>query len=124
MAEDVQALYDKLRKVLARSKAGLDVRTDTDAAYELYGKKKVTAYGKEFDGMYFVSAVRRKAYVVLYHFPAYSHPAHFAELEPPLAKCRKGKSCFHVKKADPELLDAIDRFVKQGKQVFKDAGWV
>ena len=124
MAVGKQAIFDRLRKVLARAKAGLEVRQDTDDTYELYGKKSAEVFGKRVDGVYFAAVVIKKNSVNFYFFPIYTHREEFDDLPDELGRCLKGKSCFHFKKDDDVLFDQVAQAVKKGKTVYKAAGWI
>ena len=121
---DKQAIFTKVRKLVKKYSKGMDVRSDTDKNYGLYGKKTVTAYNKTVEGMYFASAVVNKNFIGFYFFPIYTHPQEFTKIPPEIRKCLKGKSCFHIKNEDEELLSQIDGILEQGIKVYKEVGWL
>jgi len=43
---------------------------------------------------------------------------------PELLKLLKGKSCFHIKKLTPALLDQIKSALQIGYQTYQNRGWV
>ena len=43
---------------------------------------------------------------------------------PELLKLLKGKSCFHIKKLTPELLDQIKSALQVGYEAYQVRGWV
>ena len=102
----------------------MDVRSNTDVNYGLYGKKTVTAYNKEVEGMYFASAVVNKNFIGFYFFPIYTHPQEFDNVPPELKKCLKGKSCFHIKVEDEVLMAQINDLLDQGYKLYKREGWL
>ena len=121
---DKEAIFKKVRILVRKYSKNMDVRSDTDKNYGLYGKKTVTAYNKEVEGMYFASAVVNKNFIGFYFFPIYTHPQEFAKVPPTLKKCLKGKSCFHIKSEDAELLSQIDSILDQGQKLYKKEGWI
>jgi len=121
---DKPAIFEKVRTLVAKYSENMDVRSDTDKNYGLYGKKTVTAYNKEVEGMYFASAVVNKNFIGSYFFPIYTHPQEFGKVAPELKKCLKGKSCFHIKTEDEEVLAQIDKILDQGYQLYKKEGWL
>ena len=121
---DKPAIFEKVRALVAKYSENMDVRSDTDKNYGLYGKKTVTAYNKEVDGMYFASAVVNKNFIGFYFFPIYTHPQAFGKVPPELKKCLKGKSCFHIKTEDEEVLSQIDAILDQGYRLYKREGWL
>lgn len=88
------------------------------------GTKKVNYLNRVYDGMFFASVVRQKNFIGFYYFPVYTHPEHLDVVHDPLKKCLKGKSCFHIKKDDPLLLDQIDQLLTKGKDFYKSIGFL
>jgi len=62
--------------------------------------------------------------VRLYFFPIYTHADQFKDLPDNLRKCLKGKSCFHIKKMDVELEQAIRTMVRRGLEIYQQDGLV
>lgn len=101
-----------------------DIRTDNEKAYNVYGKKTVEVNNKTIEGQYFASAMMMKNHVGFYFFPIYTHKEEFqAEKYPLLLKCLKGKSCFHLKKHDPDIFLEISLILKQGADLYASIGW-
>ena len=117
-------IFNSLVKILKPYEKKLKVRTDGKSKYELSGKKKVVVWKKEIDGMFFTSVIIQKNFVGFYYFPIYTHAHEFKDLPVNLKKCLKGKSCFHIKKPDKELLTSIKQLIKKGSEIYKKAGWV
>jgi hypothetical protein len=44
--------------------------------------------------------------------------------KPELLKCLKGKSCFHIKKNDPVIMEQIKESLKIGYEMYKERGWL
>lgn len=124
MAADKTEIFKKLKGILKGCSEGLQVTANEEGKYELYGTKEVTQGKKTVDKMYFGSAVIKKGHVAYYFFPIYTHRMAFGELPEGLGKAMKGKSCFHVKKDDPELLEQIGEMTKKGLEIYKEADWV
>jgi hypothetical protein len=124
MDDNKSEIYLELVKIFAQLEKKMKVRTDGKSKYEIYGKKKVTAFKKEFDGMYFASVVIQKGSVTLYFFPIYTHVQEFKDLPEKLKKCLKGKSCFHIKKTDKEIFGLLKKMIKKGVEIYKKAGWL
>jgi len=124
MTDARDSVFAALRSILVKAAGGLAVCKDTDTAYELRGLKSVTLGPKTVDGMYFASVVKAKKDVAFYFFPTYTHPAEIGALPALLARCRTGKSCFHVGRADRAILAAIRGLVMKGKAIYKKAAWI
>jgi hypothetical protein len=95
------------------------VRKDTDAVMELAGTKPGMQGKQKVDGYYFGSVVPKPKDVRLYFFPIYTHVDTFKDIPETLRKCLKGKSCFHIKKMDEDLENAIRDMVKLGLEVYQ-----
>jgi hypothetical protein len=124
MEDQRKEIYEAVVKVLKSFKKGMRETTDGKSKYDLYGKKKVTVYNKEMDGMYFASVIIKKGFVGFYYFPQYANPKLLAQLPDNLKKCLKGKSCFHLKKLDAELLKSIKEYAKIGYDAYFKMGWI
>ena len=44
--------------------------------------------------------------------------------EPELLALLKGKSCFHVKRLDDELLSQIEAALERGVELYRERGWI
>ena len=67
----------------------------------------------------FFAAVREgKKDTALHFMPIYSHPHRFDDLPVDLRKKLTGKSCFHFKTADPEMLEAVGAMLERGRQIY------
>lgn len=121
---DKNAIFRKVRALVKKYSKDMDVRSDTDKNFGVYGTKTVTAYNKEVEGIYFASAIINKNFIGFYFFPIYTHPADFENIPPELKKCLKGKSCFHIKVEDDLLMEQIDCILNQGMKLYKKVGWL
>ena len=59
-----------------------------------------------------------------YFMPVYAEADLKAVFAPELLKLLKGKSCFHIKKLDPALLDQIKSALQVGYEAYQARGWV
>ena len=73
--------------------------------------------------MFFAAVAVRASSVALYFFPIYTHAKEF-KLPPEVKKCMSGKSCFQIKKPDPELFKQITAMVKKGAGIYRKIGWI
>jgi hypothetical protein len=56
--------------------------------------------------------------------PVYAEPEIKALFKPELLKLLKGKSCFHIKILDEELLRQIREALAAGYHQYQERGWV
>jgi hypothetical protein len=102
----------------------LRVKVTTEENYEFSGTKEVMQGKKKVDGIYFASIVPKPKDIRLYFFPIYTHVDQFQNLSPGLKKCKKGKSCFHIKKLSAEMEVEIEEMVAKGVALYKEDEWI
>lgn len=117
-------IFREIKKILTQYESKLEVRGDTDEAYHLYGKKEVQIGKRLYKGMYFASVVINKGFVGFHFFPIYTHSTEFKDLDKPLMECMKGKSCFNIKKNEPDIYKGIKKALKKGYSLYKKINYV
>jgi hypothetical protein len=122
---DMILIFEELKKLIQPYLKGTMVeRGDGKSTYALWSDKEVEVAGRKMLDVYFVGLMIQKGYVGFYFMPVYSNPKLRDELHPDLVKCLKGKSCFHIKKNDPELMKHVKDALKVGLNYFKKNDWV
>jgi hypothetical protein len=117
-------IFDKLKALLqSYAKAPLVAQDGTGGMYNLVSNKPVEILGKERE-LFFASAMVQKGYVGFYFFPIYTDPGIASVLSPELLKCLKGKSCFHIKKDDPVVMEQVKDALDKGYELYKEKGWL
>jgi len=128
MITDQDAIYDALRELLsayeppyiARKGGAKDKRS-----IELWAEGDYEAFGKRRKEIYFGGLVKQKDYVGFYFMPVYSDPQAMQRIfSERLLKTLKGKSCFHIKQLDDELVTDIKHALAEGFKVYEARGWV
>jgi hypothetical protein len=66
----------------------------------------------------------QKGYVGFYYMPVYGDPRVKELIKPELLKCLKGKSCFHIKKYDREILSQIKDALSVGYNIWHSRKWL
>lgn len=118
-------IFKQLKKLITPyGKGTMVVRGDKPGTYGLWSDKEVELKGRKMPDVYFVGLMVQKGYVGFYFMPVYANPGLKSELHPQLLKCLKGKSCFHIKKNDPELMEQVKQALEIGYEDFKRKGWV
>jgi len=118
------SIYQKVKDLMQPYTKTLEVRGQKEHQFNLYGTKEVQLAHKVESGMYFASVMINKGFVGFYFFPIYTHPQAFKDLDALLMKCLKGKSCFHLKKDDPELYNAISKALEKGYKHYQELGYI
>ena len=119
-------IFNQLRNVIAQHTPPMVVAEDLEnVKYEIMGNKAVP-YGhdkKIVPGMYFCSIAHNKNAVAFYFFPAYMNPK-LIDLAPGIAKCLKGKTCFHFSKEEQINENELHAILKLGIKAWYDAGYM
>ena len=115
MITEVPEIREQLVALLKEYLGPLRVRKETYENFEVCGTIEAMQGKQKVDGYYFASVVPKAKDVRLYFFPVYTHKEQIGSLSDSWQKALKGKSCFHVKKLDEnmirELKDLIGRSV-------------
>lgn len=116
-----QETFAALKSVLAAHSRGLQVTKDGAQGYEVSIPGPIELAGRKLPNLFFAAVKEGKNDTALHFFPIYSHPQRFADMPPKLRKKLTGKSCFHFKSTDPELLEAIGDMLAQGREIYLGA---
>ena len=122
--QNLTSIFDQLKALVIHYTPPLIATFDEPTRYDLYSKKNIFAFGKPRTEVFFAGVAIKKNFVGFYFMPIYSHPQQFENIPAELKKTLKGKSCFHIKKTSPELLQHIQNLLKQGFEVYKQQQWI
>ena len=114
-------LFQELKKILEVYVPPLTVKVDEDGRYDIVSTKAVNVNGRKFEEVYFGAVISQKSYVGFYSMGCYAN--HEFHISDNLRKLLKGKSCFHIKKVDEELLAALTEMTKQDYLFFEREGY-
>ena len=112
--------FDALKAVLIANSKGLRVTRDSAIGYEVYLEGPLELAGRHMPEIFFAAVKESKNDTALHFFPIYSHPQRFADLPAALRKKMTGKSCFHIKTADAELLHAVAGMLARGREIYSN----
>ena len=121
---DLQAIFTTIKKELAVYQPPFQPKTDTERYYDLWSFKDLVIEGRKRKEVFFAGTIIQKDYVGFYFMPVYAEPEIKALFKPELLKLLKGKSCFHVKKLDEELINQIMQALADGYKWYQQRGWV
>ena len=121
---DLQAIFGAIKPFLLAYQPPLVPKTDTERYFDLWSLKPVVIDGRKRKEVFFASLVIQKDYVGFYFMPIYAETDLKTVFKPELLRLLKGKSCFHIKKLDDELLRQIEAAVKIGYELYQERGWV
>ena len=99
------------------------VNADKPGYYEIYYGKEAEVAGRKFPELMLAALLVQKGYVALHFFPLYIEQALQKKLAPELLQSLNGKSCFNLKKNDPELMEQIKQAFETGVDFYRSNGW-
>lgn len=121
---DLQVNFSKMRDLLKAYQPPLVCKSDDASHYDLWSLKELLIEGRKRKEVFFAGLVTRKSYVGFYFMPVYVDTEIKEFFAPEMLKLLKGKSCFHVKKLDKQLLVQIEKALKEGYKLYQQRGWV
>ncbi|RQO69585.1 hypothetical protein DBR43_16055 [Pedobacter sp. KBW06] len=125
MKTDFVEIFQTIRAALQPyATLGFSNRVNSETVYELWSDKNVVIEGRKRTEVFFASVVIQKGHVGFYYMPVYAEPDMKKVFDPKLLKLLKGKSCFHIKKLDEELLSMIESALAEGYKLYKEKDWV
>ena len=123
-AADLAHAMDEIRALLEKYTPPLEVRTGGDGGYHLWSVKDIVVEGRKRKEVYFAGVIPQKGYIGFHYMPVYTNPERKSMLKPELLSLLKGKSCFYVRRLEPELKRQIKDALVLGMNLYKQRGWV
>jgi hypothetical protein len=127
----LESIFEHLQKLLVPYappfKAGGGNNIDGKLDYHLMVPQSVVipgSYGNKPTEVAMASLILQKDFVGFYFMPIYLNPELKKSLAPTLLKLLKGKTCFHVKTMDSQLVADVSAALALGMKSFKDRDWV
>ena len=117
-------IFKQIRSVMINFTPPLAVIKDTEKVFELTATKTVEFMGKKREGVYFGAVMVKGGFVGFYLMTIYAQPGLVQKLGSELRKLLKGKSCFHIKKITPELLDQIKEAMETGIEGYRKLNFI
>ena len=117
-------IFRQLREVMLTCVPPLTVITDKEKVFEIVSNKSMVFMGKKRDNMYFGAVRIQGGFVGFYLMHIYAQPGLVDKLGPDLKKALKGKSCFHIKKIDQNLIEQIKEALKQGIECYRKMNFI
>jgi hypothetical protein len=120
--DQLKTLFDTLKPLLQAYQPPLIPKTDDERYFDLWSPKPVVIDGRKRKEIFFAGLIIQKDYVGF--MPIYAETDLKPVFKPELLRLLKGKSCFHIKKLDEELLRQIEAALKVGYELYQQRGWV
>lgn len=121
---ELQSIFDTLKARMKTYQPPLTARMDDEAHFDLWSEKDLVIEGRKRKEVYFAGLIIQKSYVGFYYMPVYVSEEIKSTFSPELLSLLKGKSCFHIKKLTPQLLQQIEDALKTGFTAYQKRGWV
>lgn len=126
----LDTIYNSLHQLLCRyappfKTSGGTVRGKRDLHLRIPKAVAIPgAYGGKPTEVSLASLILQKSYVGFYFMPIYIDPALRNKLPAALNNLLQGKTCFHIKKLDADLVKHIETALNEGVKCYKDRGWL
>jgi len=117
-------IFKQLKQILSKYSPPLTAVSDFEGRYELVSKKPTEFMGRKRPEMYFGAAIIQSNYVGLYLMHVYMSADYLKKISPDLMKTLKGKSCFHIKTLDDNLIKQIKTAVKDGMECYRKLNFI
>jgi len=117
-------IFKQLKEILSKYSPPLTAVSDFEGRYELVSKKPNEFMGRKRSEIYFGAAIIQSNYVGLYLMHVYISADYLKKISPDLMKTLKGKSCFHIKALDENLIKQIKTAVKDGMECYKKLNFI
>lgn len=124
MTADLAIIFSSIKDLLTEYSPPFTAKTDKPGGYDLWSIKDLVIDGRKRKEVYFAGLVQYKSYIGFYYMPVYAEPDIKTVFEPELLRLLKGKSCFHIKKLDDELVRQIRSALEIGFKAYRERGWV
>ena len=122
--DDLPAIFTQLRELLKAYQPPLVSKSDDASHYDLWSVKNLVIEGRKRKEIFFAGLIIQKNFVGFYFMPVYVDTQIKDIFAPELLKLFKGKSCFHIKKLDDQLLEQIEKALRAGFELYQQRGWV
>ncbi|MDE3253303.1 MAG: DUF1801 domain-containing protein [Bacteroidota bacterium] len=123
---DLLDLFETIKKMMEpySGKRKLVLHADTGGQANLVSHQPVEIKGKKRNELWVVSALVQKGYVGFYYSPVALHGNLSQYFSEEFIKCLKGKSCFHIRKKDPKIMQDIKKAIQLGYEGYLAMGWI
>ena len=122
--DNLTQIFNSLRPLLLRYQPPFVSKQDTERYFDLWSFKDLVIEGRKRKEVFFAGLIIQKSYVGFYYMPVYAEPEMKDFFKPELLAALKGKSCFHIRKVTPELLQQISEALERGFTLYQQRGWV
>ena len=124
MNQELTTIFNQVKSLMKVYEPPFNARVDDVSRYDLWSEKQVSIADRKYNDVYFSGLIIQSNYVGFYFMPLYIEPQIKGKLKPELLKLLKGKTCFHIKKLDDELVTQLRETLETGFKIYKDNDWI
>lgn len=125
MVSDLQTLFRELKRIVQPYERGsLRSKRDEDGYYDLWSNHTVIIADRPRKEVFFASIITQKNHVGFYFMPVYSDEDILQFYPKELLACKKGASCFHIRRWDEVLFKQIEEALQKGYELYVSRGWI
>jgi len=122
--ENLDAIFTQLKDILLVYRPPFSSKMDDERHLDLWSVKDLVIEGRKRKEVYFAGLIIQKNHVGFYYMPVYAEPEVKNFFKSELLSRLKGKSCFHIHRLDPILLEQIKEALERGFVEYQKRGWV
>jgi len=117
-------IFVGIKTLIKKYEGPLVAKIDLDSKYDLWSIKDIVIEGRSRKEVSFAGLIIQSGYVGFYFMPVYAETELAEVFGSKLLKLLKGKSCFHIKQLDHELIEQIEMALERGYALYQSRGWV
>ena len=121
---DLDEIFSTLKGLMQPYAPPLQPKKDEAGDYDLWSVRDLEIDGRKRKEVYFCGLIIQKGYVGFYYMPVYADTDLKQVFGPRLLGLLKGKSCFHIRRLDDELVEQIRSALQVGFKAYRERGWV
>ncbi|MBA4384787.1 MAG: hypothetical protein C0410_08630 [Anaerolinea sp.] len=122
--ENLDGIFKQLRELLLDYRPPFISKSDDKRHFDLWSIKDLVIEERKRKEVYYAGAIIQSSYVGFYYMPVYAEPEVKNLFKSELLSRLKGKSCFHIHRLDPILLEQIKEALERGFVEYQQRGWV
>lgn len=115
---EIKNAFQHFRTCIGQQSNVLKIKQSKEGGFTAEGTIEAMQGKQKVEGIYFCSFLIKPKDLRFYFFPIYTHKEEF-ELSERMQKFLKGKSCFHLKQLDEEILSEVEALIEKGITVYQ-----
>jgi len=117
-------IFVAVKALIKKYEGPLVSKMDLDSKYDLWSVKDIVIEGRPRKEVSFAGIIIQSDYVGFYFMPVYVDAELKEIFGSKMLKLLKGKSCFHIRQLDSDLIEQIAYALERGYALYQARGWV